>query len=178
MLQLSGLPSNVRQEQTQSGSLGPSAWADPGAPARTNPAATIANGRRPLLASSSREHKIIFKFPPTLALRSDSQTATQAYNTLMKLYEKQGQVTLGHAAELGLTAVWTAPGLADNSQPHAAALSNASGLTSPRWLWRRLVTPWLGGRAARPSCDRRPQRPQPRLISISMRRSTAGFSSW
>jgi putative transposase len=28
--------------------------------------------------------------------------------------------------------MWTAPGLADNSLPHAAALSNASGLTPPR----------------------------------------------
>ncbi|GLS34118.1 Phage integrase, N-terminal SAM-like domain [Mesorhizobium albiziae] len=27
---------------------------------------------------------------------------------------------------------WTAAGLADNSQPHAAALSNASGLMPPR----------------------------------------------
>lgn len=25
----------------------------------------------------------------------------------------------------------------DNSVPHAAARSNASGLTRPRWLWRR-----------------------------------------
>lgn len=30
--------------------------------------------------------------------------------------------------------VWTAPGLADISQPHAAAVSNASGLTPPIWL--------------------------------------------
>ena len=31
-------------------------------------------------------------------------------------------------------AQWTASGLVDNSQPHAAAVSNASGLTPPRWL--------------------------------------------
>ena len=36
------------------------------------------------------------------------------------------------------TGLWTAPGLADKSQPHAAAVSNASGLTPPIWLWRRV----------------------------------------
>lgn len=29
---------------------------------------------------------------------------------------------------------WTASGLVDKSKPHAAAVSNASGLTPPRWL--------------------------------------------
>lgn len=32
------------------------------------------------------------------------------------------------------TGRWTAAGFADKSQPHAAAVSNASGLTPPRWL--------------------------------------------
>ena len=33
---------------------------------------------------------------------------------------------------------WTAAGLVDKPPPHAAALSNASGLMPPRWLWRRV----------------------------------------
>ena len=47
---------------------------------------------------------------------------------------------VGYALALKLSnypqklAKWTAAGLMDKSQPHAAAVSNASGLTPPRWL--------------------------------------------
>lgn len=33
---------------------------------------------------------------------------------------------------------WTSPGKVDTPQPHFEARSNASGLTPPRWLWRRV----------------------------------------
>ncbi len=33
---------------------------------------------------------------------------------------------------------WTSHGIVDTPAPHAEASSNASGLTPPRWLWRRV----------------------------------------
>lgn len=48
-----------------------------------------------------------------------------------------GAVLVEHELEVSLRrriGIWTAAGLVDKSQPHAAALSNASGLTPPRWL--------------------------------------------
>ena len=44
-----------------------------------------------------------------------------------------------NAPPLRSLAGWPAPGMTGTSQPHAAALSNASGVKRSRWLWRRLI---------------------------------------
>jgi len=58
-----------------------------------------------------------------------SQTTWQILVTAPNVPAAHALMTLLHD--------WTSPGLEDRSEPHCEALSKASGLTPPRWPWRR-----------------------------------------
>ena len=76
-----------------------------------------------------------------LVMHCDYKTRDQARASLFDYMEvfynrQRRHSTINYVAPLAFR--WTSHGIVGRPQPQTEARSNASGLTPPRWLWRRV----------------------------------------
>jgi TPR repeat protein len=72
--------------------------------------------------------------------KGDYKTAISFYKKAAEQGGSAAQYNLGlmYGNGKGVLQDWTSHGAVDKLEPQIEARSNASGLTPPRWLWRRV----------------------------------------